>query len=135
MTKALLVASLLFLPGWCAAPGLTTVNASLYRDQTDLNSDGALRGALTFRNDSTQELTKLKVTIHILDGYGRPIFDQPVQEIARMKPAQMETIPIYRPVYAGSVAIFQLSADIDAQTSGGVQHFVLPPHDASGVNN
>lgn len=135
MKKALLLASLLICPAWCAAPGLTTVNASLYRDQTDVNPDGGLRGALTFRNDSGQSLTKVKVNVHILDGYGRPIFDYPNPEIARMQPKQVETISIYRPVYAGSVAIFQLSADVDAQGAGGPQHFVLPPHDATGGNN
>ena len=132
MRKALLLASLLLTPGWCAAPGITFVSGSLYRENPDLAFDSGLRGNLTIRNDYGVELKHVHVTIHIMDGYGRSIFDLPAQEIPRMQPNQTETIPIFRATYNGSVALFQLGADIDSETATGNQHFVVPPHDATG---
>lgn len=131
MKKALVLASLLLSPAWCAAPGLTFVDGSLYRENPDPSVDCGLRGAFTIRNDSGVELKNIRVTVHVMDGYGRPIFDHPVPEIRRMQTNQTETIPIFRPVYNGTVALFQLGADIDAEAAGARQHFVIPPHDAA----
>ncbi|MBN9414974.1 MAG: hypothetical protein J0I12_06015 [Candidatus Eremiobacteraeota bacterium] len=133
MRKALLLVALLLAPAWCAAPGLTTVNATLFHElpmsQGDLTP---LRGGIAFRNDSGVPLKKLRVVLHVLDGYGRPIMDLPQPEIAQLGPKQVQSLPIYVAAYSGSVAIFQLGADVDAETPTGPQHFVLPAQEAAG---
>ena len=131
MRKALLLASLLLNPAWCAAPGLTFVSGSLYRENPDLTYDSGLRGNMVIRNDFGAELKQVKVVVHVMDGYGRPIFDVPQPPIARMQPNQTETIPLFFASYSGTVALFQLGADIDAESAAGPQHFALAPHDAA----
>ena len=134
MRKALLVAALLAAPAFCADPGLTTVNATLYHElPITQGGDAPLRGGMTFRNDSGLVLKKVRVVVHVLDGYGRPIMDLPQAEIKQLGPKQVQSLPIYVPVYNGTVAIFQLGADVDAETPTGPQHFQLPAQEAAGA--
>ncbi len=94
--------------------------------------DTSLRGSYAFRNDTGQVLKKVRLTLHILDGYGRPIMDQPQPVVPQVGAKAVHKFPLYVPVYNGGVAIFQLSADVDAETPGGPQHFVLAPQEATG---
>lgn len=131
--KRLLLACLLLFPCLCAAAGgLTIASCYLYQeDSADPTLSGSLRGAMTLRNDSRLDLRRVLVTVHILDGYGRPITDLPATEIPHLAAGQSETLPVYLGSYGGGVAIFQLSADVTAQSPQGPQAFSLPAQDAT----
>lgn len=133
MRKAILFVCLLLAPAWCAAPGLTLVSSQLFQElPLEQGMDTSLRGSYAFRNDTGQVLKNIRLTLHILDGYGRPIMDQSQPVVPRLGPKEVHKFPLYVPVYNGGVAIFQLSADVDAETPGGPQHFVLSPQEAGG---
>lgn len=112
---------------------MTNVGSTLYQElPLEQGMQTPLRGGMALRNDSGLQLKKVRVVLHILDGYGHPIMDLPQPDIAQLKPKQVEKFPIYVPTYGGTVAIFQLGADVDAETPGGPQHFVVPPQEATG---
>lgn len=126
-------AMLLTMPAACAAPGLTIVDCSLAREILGTNNRagqyGNLRGNVRLRNDTDLALSHLKVKLHVLDGYGKQLFDLDAGEIAQLKPHQQSDLPLYTP-YSGGVMQFQMSAEVAAQSTQGPQSFVVAAKDA-----
>lgn len=130
--KRLLLVCLMLFPCLCAAAGLTIRSCYLYQETSaDVNLPGGLRGSMVLGNETGLDLKRVKVTIHILDGYGRPITDLSVAEIPHLAAGQSQTMALYLSSYQGSVAIFQLSADVRAQSPQGPLTFSLPAQDAT----
>ncbi|MBN9418563.1 MAG: hypothetical protein J0I12_24140 [Candidatus Eremiobacteraeota bacterium] len=132
--KKLLTILLLSLPAVCATAGLTLTNCSLTRETTSSSSRsqqyGDLRGFVRLSNDSGLNLTHLQVKVHVLDGYGKQLFDLNPPEIAQMKPGQQSELSLYSP-YSGGVMQFKLSLDITAQSPQGQQSYTVAARDAA----
>lgn len=124
-------ALLLSLPGACASPGLTLVDCALAREVLGGNRAGqygSLRGYVRLRNDTDLDLTRVKVKVHVLDGYGKPLFDLDPGEIGQLKPHQQGELSLYS-TYSGGVMQFQLSADVTAHSPQGEQKYTLAARD------
>ena len=132
--KKLLTILMLSLPAVCVTPGLTLTNCSLTRETTSTSNRsqqyGDLRGFVRLRNDSELNLTHLKVKVHVLDGYGKQLFDLDPPEIAQMKPGQQSEVSLYSP-YSGGVMQFKISLEVIAQSPQGQQSFTGAARDAA----
>lgn len=114
-------------------PGLTATQCFVFVQ--DLASDpniSDMRGNLRLRNDSGKMWTEAQVTVHVMNGYGAPIFNFKGPVYPSWGVREQKDIPIFQPNYRGSVRIFQLGAEVNAKMEGQAVHFEIPPTDAAG---
>ncbi|MBT9586098.1 hypothetical protein IV102_22345 [bacterium] len=98
---------------------------------------GIWRGAITLRNETNQELHLKGAVVHVLDGYGKPLFDIAPQCTARVACRSVTIFPL-RADYLGGVSVFTFSCDVTVVGPDGQdQRVKLPPLDpaSSGKPN
>lgn len=68
------------------------------------------RGEMTLRNETGAAVNFKTLTVHVLDGYGKPLFDLPPMTVAPLAAHQTVKVPL-QANYQGAVTVFQFSAD------------------------
>ncbi len=124
---------LLVALAWAEPAGLTATQCYLYVQQLATNANVTdLRGNLRLRNDSGKMWTDAEVLVHVMDGYGAPIYNFKGPVFPKWGVREQNDIPIFQPGYRGGVRVFQLGAEVNAKMEGQAVHFETPPTDASG---
>lgn len=103
--------------------------------RSDYKEDGFaiadLRGNLHLRNESDQIWKNARITVHLMDGYGQPIFNFQIPVIKNWAPREVKDASVWQPGYRGSVFVFKLGAEVDATADGQPVHFEMPPTEAT----
>ncbi|MFN8606934.1 MAG: hypothetical protein U0931_05350 [Vulcanimicrobiota bacterium] len=112
--------------------GLVATECVLYRTPLVNDRDlSDLRGHLRLRNDSGLAWKEARVVVHLMDGYGAPLFNYEIPALKSWAAGEQKDFPVYQPGYAGSVWIFKLGAEVRATSEGKPVHFEVPPQEAS----
>ncbi|MBS2038215.1 hypothetical protein JST97_24735 [bacterium] len=112
--------------------GLSSTECFVVRNQyTDEPRMADLRGNLHLRNDSGQVWKNARIVVHLMDGYGSPIFNYQLPPVRSWAPREVKDASFWEPGYRGSVFVFKLGAEVDATADGQPVHFEMPPTEAN----
>lgn len=76
-------------------------------------------GALTLKNTGPVDLTTKTMVVHVLDGYGKPLFDIEPDQVKL--PQRRATVVPLSASYSGGVSVFKFSCDLVLVDSRGTQ--------------
>jgi hypothetical protein len=90
-----------------------------------------IRGNCTLQNETDRTVEVRKVVVHVLDGYGRQLFDITPTGLCPIPPHKCAVLSLMAN-YPGAVSIFQFSGEVTTAGPDGkdVVNF-LPPRDST----